>query len=213
MAPTQKPLSATERKRREKQATTAQAWRAGRNQTVELPSGNHAVLRRPGMEKFLSSGYLPDTLRSVIQEQIASGSGRTSAHEATKDVSLEEAAEWMAAMDRVAVHVFVSPALRWHKKPAIGPDGKPLLDAKKQPVYVDVPDDERDPEFLYTDDVDMEDKQFAFQYAVGGDTDLERFRAATASVVDDLSAGADLAVSPERSSVSDGGGLADAVER
>lgn len=212
MATPQKPISATERKRREKQATTAQAWRQGRDKMVELPSGNHAVLRRPGMDKFLSAGYLPDTLRSVIQEQISGGSGRR-AQELTKDLSLDETAEWMSAMDRIAVQVFVQPALRWHKKPSLGQDGKPLLDPQGQPLYVELSADERDPEALYTDEVDMEDKQFAFQYAVGGDTDLERFREATASAMADLSAGSDVAMPPERSAVPDGSVVADPVER
>ena len=77
MATPQKPVSAKERQRREAQkATTAQEWRSKANRVIEMPSGSYAVLRRPGMERFLNAGYLPDSLRTVLQEQISSASGK-----------------------------------------------------------------------------------------------------------------------------------------
>lgn len=199
-------MAPTHAQRKSQQVTTPKQWRSKKNQTVELPSGNHAVLRRPGMEKFLSAGYLPDSLRSLLQEQIASTSGKPlKASELTSDMSIDEMSEWMSAMDRIAAHVFVIPEVRWHKRLGLGPDQKPLKDERGKPVYVDIPEEDRSEEFLYTDELDVEDKQFAFQYAVGGGTDLERFRAAAASLVDGVPAGANLEVSSERGPVSDGG--------
>jgi hypothetical protein len=47
-----------------------------------------------------------------------------------------------------------------------------------QPAVMPVPEDgaERDDEFVYIDQVDLEDKMFILNFAVGGTRDLERFR-------------------------------------
>lgn len=156
--------------------TSAAQWRARQKTTVELPSGSHAVLRRPGMDKFLEEGFLPDKLRKAITAEIASASRRpTSVASLTKELKPEELSEWLDTLDRVCTQVFENPPVRWHRRVVAGSDGQRTQE---------IPDEERDYDrFLYTDEIGLEDKQFAFQYAVGGSADLERFRAQTRALV------------------------------
>lgn len=217
---------ATSRKassRKPARPTSASSYRQKNQELTELPSGAFAKLRRPGMERFLGAGYLPDTLRSEMEKQIASASGKKASSgiaELAGKLSVEDMAEWMNAMDRIVCEVFVEPKVVWHKRPVMAQaEGQPaavMTDAAGKPKYEDIPDEDRDEEALYTDELDMEDKQFCFQYGVGGTTDLTRFRATAASLVDDLSASAAVAVSAERGAVSDGGSgehVAEPLER
>jgi hypothetical protein len=181
--------------------TSAAEYRKRRQQgPLQLPSGMYARLRRPGMDHFLSAGYLPDSLKTIITEEIASASRKPSRKvvEAAQAMSLEEIASWVAAMDRVAEHVFLEPVVRWHQRPAMGG----AVDSKGNAVYEDIPEDERDEDCLYTDELEVEDKQFAFQYAVGGSADLERFRSQSRALVDGLSASPEMEMPPQPGSLS-----------
>jgi hypothetical protein len=55
----------------------------------------------------------------------------------------------------------------------------------------------RDPSLLYVDEVDLEDKMFILQYALGGTRSLERFRREFADGVRPLSSGEDVGNSSE----------------
>lgn len=178
-------------------ATSAAQYRASQGKTVELPSGNHAVLRRVGMDKFLSAGYMPDNLREVITKEIGRASRKPVSMDSLQgNMKPEEIVEWLATMDRLVATVFVEPQVRWHMRE------KPTQDQNRVTAdYEEIPEEERDPAFLYTDELDMEDKQFAFRYATGGSTDLTRFRAEAASLVAGVPAGEDMALSPEPSAV------------
>jgi hypothetical protein len=48
---------------------------------------------------------------------------------------------------------------------------------------------DRDPELLYVDEVDEDDKNFIMSWAFGGTSDLEKFREAKDKLVERLSAG------------------------
>lgn len=214
---------ATSRKRPTSTPTSASAYRQKKNDLIELPSGASAKLRRPGMERFLSAGYLPDSLRAEMERQISRASGKKASAgiaELAGKLSVDEMAEWMNAMDRIVCEVFVEPQVRWHLRPIVaqaeGQPPAPVLDAKGKPTYAEIPWEEREEIYLYTDELDVEDKQFVFQYGVGGTADLTRFRATAASLVDGLSASSPLALPSERSAVPDGGSdehVAEPVER
>jgi len=63
-------------------------------------------------------------------------------------------AEMMQTLDSIAVYCFLEP--KCHNIPEEG---------------------DKDPELLYVDEVELDDKMFLFQAATGGTKDLERFRA------------------------------------
>lgn len=140
------------------QVTSASNWKGRRGSPVELPSGNTALLRRPGIEHFLRTGSIPNSLRNLISDSLgANEKGKLT--ELLKDS--EDLTELFNLMDRVLVEVVIEPKVR---KVPVDDDGNVI------------PIDDRDPNFIYPDEVDMEDKTFIFQYATGGTKSLERFR-------------------------------------
>lgn len=192
---------------RSPKVTTAKAWRAKKaKEPIELPSGNYAYIKRPGMEKFLSAGFMPDSLQTFIRKEIAQASGKPDRKVSLADFTLEEGEldVYMDAMDRVCAFVFVEPEVRWHKELVYEEDGKtPTLDKYGHEVTREIVEEDRDEDVLYTDDLDQEDKMFVFQYATGGSADLTRFRTATDALVAALPAGGSVEHAPEPASAAD----------
>lgn len=194
-------------------ATSAGEWRKSATQypLIETPTGKWIRMKRPGMTKFLEDGFLPDTLAGIVRKQIASASSRPGAKGPTdQDLmkslteNLDERAvmDMMASMDRVIVSVMVEPRFVWHRRVQRDDDGNALLDGQGREILEDVPDDDRSNDVVYTDEMDQIDKNFVFQAAVGGSTDLARFRAQSAAVMDSLSAGKGVEEAPERAPAS-----------
>lgn len=162
----------------EPQVSSAGDFKKKKNDSVLLPSGNTVIVRRPGMEKFLAAGFLPDPLASEIRKQIVQKSGKSAPADSTdlaKTLLEKGGAEGVVAMmrmtDKVAAYCIVQPETRWHERET--PNGG----------FEDIPDPERDPEVLYTDEIEMEDKMFLFQYVTGGTSSLSQFRESTRAVV------------------------------
>lgn len=184
-------------------ATTAGDWRKSASQfpLIETPTGKWIRMKRPGMTKFLEDGFLPDTLASLVRKEIASASKKPGSvaptdkellGKLTENLDAGGVMDMMASMDRVIVSVMVEPKFVWHRRAQRDFDGAPVLDGEGREVLEDIPDEERSNDVVYTDEMDQEDKNFVFQAAVGGSTDLTRFRAQSAAVMDSLSAGQDV---------------------
>lgn len=148
-----------------KQKTT---WKRKKGEDLDLPSGNVALVKRPGMESFITEGIIPDSLMSIINDAIAKGRGMPPEKMAEISKDPKTVNDMMDAMDRILVKVVIEPKVLLHKDP----EGNVL------------PEEARDDEAIYTDDVDFEDKAFIFNYAVGGTRDLERFRKETSASLD-----------------------------
>lgn len=167
-------MAGSAKKTAPKKPTSAKAWKKNKGEELELPSGNVALVKRPGMLEFIKKGLVPDTLMPTVDEAVRKGKGLPPAQttELLKDPTKIAAMEEMT--DRVLCTVVVEPQVTFFKyteeQEAAGeiPEGFNVGD--------DIPEDERDEDLLYSDDVDLEDKMFIFQYAVGGTRDLERFR-------------------------------------
>jgi hypothetical protein len=165
------------------------AFKKNKYPTVELPSGAMVRVRRPGMEKFLAAGFLPEPMAKQVRQQINNRTGRVQDMDMLKDPSNEEIEAMLRVMDRVSAYCFVEPALHWHERP--------VKNANGQDDVEEIPLAERDPELLYTDEVDLVDKQFVFQYAVGGTSDLDQFRESTSTLVEAIQPGEGVVDSPE----------------
>jgi hypothetical protein len=197
---------ATSARRKHSGATTAKAWRASKaKEPIELPSGNMAFIKRPGMEKFLSAGYIPDSLAAEIRAQINGKTAKPVLPKGTEDEAgpdVGDVEDMLMAMDRCVAYCLVSPETAWHRRVVYedgGSAGRPVvkLDDQGREVTEEIPEDERDEDILYTDELDQDDKNFVFQYAVGGSPDLARFRAATASALAAVEAGGKLGLQAE----------------
>jgi hypothetical protein len=146
-------------------ATNSKNWKKSNvGQELNLPSGNVALVKNPGIQHFIKEGMIPNALLPIVQNALGAG-GITGekAKEMTQDLSV--IAEIMQTMDAITVACVVDPPIL----------SKPATEA------------ERDPELLYVDEVDDADKTFIFQFALGGTKDLEKFRKQQDDVMDDIS--------------------------
>jgi len=137
----------------QKKTTSASDWKKKKNFGVELrvPSGNVCLVRPVGLEAFISQGLIPNALMPIIQESMKTGESP----ELTEDMV---SAEMMAAM----VKLFDSVTVYVVQQPTVHPAPKP--------------GEEREEDLLYVDEVDLSDKMFIFNFAVGGTRSLEGFR-------------------------------------
>lgn len=167
-------------------------WTRAKAHEIEVPSGNTALVKRPGMEVFLLEGLLPDALMPMVQDAISSGKGLPQKKVDEMKSDMNALADMMDAMDRVTARIVVEPKVLWHKRPKVDGNGEPVTEnykvgdtIKERQVLETIPEDERIDQdgVFYTDDIDYEDKSFLFQYAVGGTADLERFRLESSEAV------------------------------
>ena len=148
-----------------KKPTTATQWKqAAQGKPLEVPSGNTALVRNVGMEVFLRRGLVPNSLLGFVRTAMTGKEVELKVEDITED----QLADMIALFDAVVVYCVVEP--------------------KVLPVPAD--GEERDPAALYVDEVDFDDKQFIFQWVVGGTRDLEKFRAEQAASLESIRRGA-----------------------
>lgn len=159
--------------------TQASQWKKATSgpalQDLKLPSGNTCQVKAVGMRNLLAKGMIPNSLMAQIRQQLEKNSEKMSP--AQREKAEAEAARRM--MEDIS------------KDPAkivevLEVTDLVVLEVVVQPEVLPAPDDEndRDPEQLYVDEVDIEDKFFIFNFAVGGTRNTEQFRGELASVVD-----------------------------
>lgn len=176
-------------------ATSARNWKKPDNFELTLPSGNTCLVKRPGMEKLLSAGILPDTLTPIAMEAIKKSQGGPKKPEDHKKKGEQEGLdpELMAkflekegaledifmAFDKVTAMCVVEPKVKLHMVQVTNPDGTPKKTVNGRDVWREIPEDEREPEderdFLYTDEVDGKDKEHIFNFVSGGSAELATF--------------------------------------
>lgn len=160
-----------------KARSSATSWKGKTSGGVdlELPSGNVALCKRVRPEMLLASGVLPDSLSKIVMEAIQENKGlRPEEIGAQIDSDPKAMGQMLLMLDNVCVSAFISPkvsAVPGHF------EGEKWVD------------EERDPELLYVDDIDLEDKTFVMNWAMAGDADLASFRTELASTVAGVQAG------------------------
>lgn len=159
--------------------TSKSQWKSSAGGTeLEVPSGNVALVRAPGMQVFIEQGLIPNTLMPIVQKAISEKKPPKMDELKITDESL---AEMVQMIDAIAIYCVIEPALTTNKNP----DGEVI------------PEKDRDNELLYVDEVDVQDKLFIFQFAVGGVRDLERFRKQQEQVMESVPGGEVMAFAPE----------------
>lgn len=145
------------------------AWGSAAAYTdLTCPSGQLCQVRRPGLEGLMREGILNqlDVLTPLIEQHRDKVKGKKATKASDVDVSAlladpDKMANVLHLLDRVTVHCVVQPAIEM------------------------TPNDptRRQPGVIYADMVDMEDKTFILNFALGGSSDLERFRVESAGAV------------------------------
>lgn len=179
-----------------KQVSNASAFKKKKTHELELPSGEVCLARRPGIESLMADGVFSDGLLPIISDAVSQGkNGKKGA-----DIKLDPAdimkdpkllRDLMSTYDMVAAKCIAQPHCRFHKFQ----EGDEIPEGYK--IGDDIPDELRDDDVIYTDDVDLNDKIFIFQWVVGGSDDVARFREESSKSLAALSDGEDVQDSPE----------------
>lgn len=146
---------------------------------VELPSGNVARVKQLSPQAFLASGLIPDPLSAIIRKAINSKQGLPpKAVEALTDdpKKLNDALE---LFDRVTAFVVVEPQVLMPPKCTVCKEYF-NVDARhsdnNRDDYHTYNEGPRNPDLLYVDQVDMQDKMYIFEWCLGSVKSLEPFR-------------------------------------
>jgi hypothetical protein len=142
-----------------KYAPTAWGSQGGRHE-LELPSGQVILCKRPGPQGLMEAGLLEalDTLTAIVDgELIPKAEGQAPEIKLDPAKLMADPAkleQMLHMMNRIVCHVVIEPQVKM------------------------TPNDitNREHGVVYTDQIDMDDKSFILQFAMGGTRDLETFR-------------------------------------
>jgi hypothetical protein len=154
------------------------AWGMTQLEDLTVPSGQLCQVRKAGVQNLIAAGVIEnaDTLLSVVdrrhlkrvqgkarEEAQANGQLMPDGSVIDTEAVLKDPSNLLKVfdlVDKIVIHTVVQPEV------LPTPDIKDRLTAEEIVAKGQV----------YSDMIDMMDKMFIFQYAVGGSTDLERFR-------------------------------------
>lgn len=167
------------------------AWGGELLEDVTVPSGQTCQCRRPGMQGLIAKGILDkmDILTATVNDKHISRvkKGKAAAEQIVDDPA--KLLEVLDSIDKVLCYIVVQPAL---SRPVVEEQ-----DDDGNTVERPIEDDEREEGVVYTDRIDVEDKMFLFNFAVGGTRDVATFRQQSQAVVGSLGIQQDLAVPSE----------------
>lgn len=150
----------------ENAASPVSSWKQ-KTPLLELPSGHRVEVFNPGLKTFLVNGSIPNSLMTLADKALKNGQPLEQDQLDALVNDPQKIADMLKMVDVIAMGVVINPKL--HPVPETGAD--------------------RDPDLLYVDEMDDEDKLFIFQWATGGTRDLERFRSELAGSLAGFSSG------------------------
>lgn len=141
---------------------------------MKLPSGFNVRARRVSLRAFLQSGNVPNPLLPIVEEALSKGKTADVQAIMGKEgaVDLDMINEMYDMVNQVVCSVLIEPKVQM--VPTIEDMDK--WNANHPTESVKHPDDLRDDEILYVDELEDEDKMFLFQWASGGTDDVALFR-------------------------------------
>lgn len=170
--------------------TSARNWKnkqSSGNVELTLPSGNTCLMQRLKPEAFLTSGKLPDSLSDIVTKAIRTKKGLPPDMVQKMTEDPRKMREGLQMIDEVLCYVVIEPIVEMPPRCGVEMAGNRICgeymdtddnrhtDSKNPDHHVFL-EDARDEDTLYADEVSLEDKNFIFQFAVGGTADVERFR-------------------------------------
>lgn len=168
--------------------TSAKDWkkqpRTG-NDELTLPSGNTCRAQFLQPEAFLTSGLIPDSLSDIIAKAIRTKKGLPPQFMDDITSDPEKIKDALKMVDRVLCYVVLEPHVEMPSACGVKVQGETCgkyfneTDAhrdSRHPDFHTYLEDAREEDILYADAVDLDDRMFIFQWAVGGTSDAESFR-------------------------------------
>lgn len=140
-------------------------------QDITTPSGQTCQVRLPGVQRLMAAGILEDadTLSTLVdQKHIKRVGGKQKVDGQSLLADPKNLVAVMKTVDKIVEHMVVQPTVKRPVIHTVNPEGEPI----ERPIR----DEDRYPDVVYTDQIDMTDRMYIFQFAVGGTTDVERFR-------------------------------------
>lgn len=174
-------------------ATKASAWKSKsktRDEELQLPSGNSCLVRPIKPEAFLESGMIPDALSAMVMKAVNTKKGLPPSKLQEMANDPKKLAAAMELFDRALVYCVIEPPVEMApacEKEGCGESytgGDAVHVNRKHPNFHVYIEGDRDPEVLYADMVDLEDKMHIFQWAVGGVADVGKFRGELRATLD-----------------------------
>lgn len=169
-----------------KQVSSAKAWKSKTaRMELELPSGEVCLVKRPGLPQLIAANVMPDMLSSLAQNAVDVGQNGGKLPENLEQKIMQETMsspdgleKMLLGFARITSFCVVEPTVVFHQRKVDedDPDSK----------WEDIPEEDRDEDILYTDEVDMQDQMFIFNFVVGGSSDLTDFRQKLGESVDRL---------------------------
>lgn len=163
---------------------------------LRCPSGQLALVKRPGVQGLIEAGILHDvdSLTGLVDQKHlkrVKGGAQDMSIDAKKLMNDPKSlAKVMGVVDKVLVHVVIKPrlTLAWTE----GAEGEQVpLDHLERGKAVEAGAK------VFTDQVEIDDKMFIFNYAVGGTRNLERFRQQSDDAVGGVDSGEQVADATE----------------
>jgi hypothetical protein len=145
-------------------------WGGSNLELLQFPSGKVARIKRVPLPTLLAENLLGDSLSVLASQAVERGQGMEASQIQAMSEDPKKIMEALDAFDKVAVKCFVDPKLTYYK----WQEGTEIPGRAKAGDVID--DEDRDPDKIYSDQVDLEDKIFLFQVISGGSSDLQRFR-------------------------------------
>lgn len=159
---------------------------------LDLPSGERCQVKRPGVQGLIKAGVLHslDTLTSIVQnETIPKAEGKPSTNVEAIVNDPAKFNKMMETVDKIVCHVVTQPKVLSNLRPVLDENKQPKTDIDGDPLFEDIPEEDRDPDAVYVDYIDSIDKMFIMNFAVGGSADLAEFRAQTEASLGGVSPG------------------------
>lgn len=160
---------------------------------LELPSGNFVQVKRPGVDGLIKAGLLDnfDQLTALVQtEHIEANSVRG---KVTPDQAKAAGAAMMADKEKLATVIWMMDGISHYVivQPATWIDYKVKDASQEDGLETDASFEKRAAEAEEKDlfpirEVDMDDKMFLLNWAVGGSSNLEEFRQGTQKLMDNV---------------------------
>jgi hypothetical protein len=143
------------------EVTPASEWKVNREgELLQLPSGKTARIVRIQLPALIAENLLGDSISVLAQQAVDRGQGMNQDEIRKMSDDPKKIQEALDAFDKIAARCFAEPKVTYYKDAA----GKLIAD------------DDRDPDALYSDEIDIQDKIYLFQVVAGGTTDLQSFR-------------------------------------
>jgi hypothetical protein len=145
---------------------------------LECPSGVWCQIRKPNPQQLISLGLIDnlDVLSGLVDKKhikrVKGTKIPTVSEAGAKEILDNPKAimDMMAVADKVVEYMVVQPTLRRPVKITSE------VNDKGKHIEIPLPFNDRESGVIYTDQLDMMDKMWIFQYCAGGSTDLTTFR-------------------------------------